>query len=125
MKSLKDRIYENLQINEASIPAKARKYISSAEEVTTDDGEGWIIGKGFDYYDQRDADIFSENLKLCLDLFGGADIAGEIVTKPIKMSDALDYAESNGEEPEGTMYFVYNKGEKYPMVWSDFLIQWQ
>lgn len=127
MKGLTELIKESLKesmVMEALSP-KAKKYLRSADEVITDDGDGWVIGKSFDFYDDDDADVFAENLKLCLDLFGVVFIGGDDVTKPIDMDEALEMIERNGEDPEGTMYFVYNEGDRGPAVWSDFLINWK
>ena len=127
MKSLTVLIKESLReslVMEGLSP-KAKKYLRQADEVITDEGDGWVIGHGFDYYDDADEKVFAENLKLCIDLFGGASIAGEDVTKPIKMEEALEISNDNGEEPEGTMYFVYHDGDQYPSVWTDFLINWK
>lgn len=125
MISLKELLNESLQINEGLSP-EIKRFLQSPDctKCTTDLGSGWIIGPSFDYYVKNTEAAFDETLQTCINKFGGVNICGEIVTKPIKMKEALKMAENNGEDPEGSMWFVYNEGEEYPAIWSDFLVQY-
>lgn len=124
MRTLKDSINES-RVNEAAIPALVKKLKLNVETAEIDmEGYGYVLGDGFDYYDKGTEKTFDENLKEILRVFKKVNMSGEIVTKPISMKEALSYAEDNGEEPEGTMYFVFVEDFDEPTIYTDLLIRW-
>ena len=125
MKTLKDSINESRKVvNEAAMPPQLRKLKVDVEEVEIDgEGQGWAIGGAWDYNSKQGENTFDELLKELLKVFKKVDISGTIVDKPVSMDDAWDYAQANGEEPEGDMYFVLEPKSDTPTIYSEFLLR--